>query len=121
MHQAERRRDDGAGNDAEQDRNVGNETLPHLISDRITTSANSAIPMPVDWPKAGLGKAAGVPSTTRVNVCKPSPAQFMPTRIRETPITRMMVPVTTGGNSGSSQLMKGAATAPKIPAPVTEP
>ena len=30
----------------------------------------------------------------------------MPTRIREMPITRMMVPVTTGGNSGSSRLRR---------------
>ena len=33
----------------------------------------------------------------------------------------MMVPVTTGGNSGSSWLMKGAATMPKIQAAMTEP
>jgi hypothetical protein len=45
----------------------------------------------------------------------------MPTRISEMPITRMMVPVTTGGNNGSSRLMKGAATMPKIPAAITEP
>jgi hypothetical protein len=35
--------------------------------------------------------------------------------------SRMMVPVTTGGNSGSSRLMKGAARMPKIPAAITEP
>ena len=40
----------------------------------------------------------------------------MPTRISEMPITRMMVPVTTGGNSGNSRLMKGAASMPNIPA-----
>ena len=52
---------------------------------------------------------------------KPPPAQLIPTRIREIPITRMMVPVTTGGNSGSRRLMKGAARMPKIPAAMTEP
>ena len=36
------------------------------------------------------------------------------------PITRMIAPVTTGGNSGSSRLMKGAALMPKIPAEITE-
>ena len=45
----------------------------------------------------------------------------MPTRISEMPITAMMVPVTTGGNSGSSRLMKGATTMPKTPAPITAP
>jgi hypothetical protein len=33
----------------------------------------------------------------------------------------MIVPVTTGGNSGNSRLMKGAARMPKIPAEITEP
>jgi hypothetical protein len=42
-------------------------------------------------------------------------------RISEIPITMMMVPVTTGGNSGSSRLMKGAARMPKTPAAITEP
>ncbi len=36
-------------------------------------------------------------------------------------MTMMMVPVTTGGNSGSSRLMKGATMMPKIPAAMTEP
>ena len=45
----------------------------------------------------------------------------MPTRISEMPITRMIVPVTTGGNSGSSRLTKGATTTPKMPAAITAP
>ena len=45
----------------------------------------------------------------------------MPTRISEMPITRMMVPVTTGGNSGSIRLTKGASRRPKTPAAMTEP
>ena len=45
----------------------------------------------------------------------------MPTRIKEIPITMMMVPVTTGGNSGNRRLMKGATMMPKIPAAITEP
>ena len=57
----------------------------------------------------------------RVTVGGPPPAQLMPTRISDTPITRMMVPVTTGGNSGSSRLMNGATTMPKTPAAITDP
>jgi hypothetical protein len=39
----------------------------------------------------------------------------MPLRIKETPITRIMVPVTTGGKSGNSLLIKGAATGANKP------
>ena len=52
---------------------------------------------------------------------RPPPAQLMPTRISEMPITAMMVPVTTGGNSGSSRLMSGATRIAKMPAAMTEP
>ena len=34
-------------------------------------------------------------------------AQLMPMRMREMPMMAMMLPVTTGGNSGSIQLMSG--------------
>ena len=37
------------------------------------------------------------------------------------PITVMMVPVTTGGNSGSMRLIKGAMRMPKTPATMTAP
>ena len=37
------------------------------------------------------------------------------------PITMMMVPVTTGGNSGSIRLMNGATRKPKMPATITDP
>ena len=42
-------------------------------------------------------------------------------RISEMPMTMMMVPVTTGGNSGSRRLMNGAMTRPNKPAAMTEP
>ena len=51
----------------------------------------------------------------------PPAAQLMPTRIRVTPITAMMVPVTTGGKSGSMRLISGATRMPKIPAAITAP
>ena len=57
----------------------------------------------------------------RPSVGSPPPAQLMPTRISEMPITMMMVPVTTGGNSGSIRLMNGAITMPKMPAAITAP
>jgi hypothetical protein len=50
----------------------------------------------------------------------PPPAQLM-TRINEMPMTMMMVPVTTGGKSGKSLLMKGAARKANKPAAITEP
>jgi hypothetical protein len=46
---------------------------------------------------------------------------LIPTRINETPITRMIVPVTTGGNSGKSLPMKGATSTAKTPAAMTDP
>ena len=45
----------------------------------------------------------------------------MPTRMSEMPITVMMVPVTTGGNSGSIRLINGAMRMPKRPAAITAP
>ena len=87
----------------------------------MTSSTNSAMPSPCNWPYPGLGNTPGTPSTILVNVGNPPPAQLIPTRISEIPITRMMVPVTTGGNSGSRRLMKGAARMAKIPAAMTEP
>ena len=72
-------------------------------------------------PVAGVGEAPGAPSTTLVKVGRPPPAQLMPTRIREIPITMMMVPVTTGGNSGNSRPMNGATMTAKMPAEITEP
>jgi len=48
-------------------------------------------------------------------------AQLMPMRMREMPMTEMMEPVTTGGKSGRSQLMTGAARMPKMPAAMTAP
>ena len=48
-------------------------------------------------------------------------AQFTPTRISDTPITAMMLPVTTGGNRASRRLMKGAISMETTPAPITAP
>jgi hypothetical protein len=45
----------------------------------------------------------------------------MPTRISETPMTRMIVPVTTGGNKASRRLTNGATMIPNNPAAITEP
>jgi len=56
-----------------------------------------------------LGKAPGTPFHHFGQGRQAAAGQLIPTRISEMPITRMMVPVTTGGNSGSSRLMKGAA------------
>ena len=51
----------------------------------------------------------------------PPMAQFTPTRISDTPITAMMLPVTTGGNRASRRLMKGAISMETTPAPITAP
>jgi hypothetical protein len=45
----------------------------------------------------------------------------MPTPTSEIPITVMIVPVTTGGNSGSSRLTKGAIRIVNIPATMVAP
>ena len=47
--------------------------------------------------------------------------QLIPTRIRLMPITRMMVPVTTGGKKRSMRLTKGAIRMDTTPAPMTAP
>ncbi len=48
-------------------------------------------------------------------------AQPTPTRIRLTPMTRMMVPVTTGGKKRSMRLIKGAIRIASRPAPMPAP
>ena len=50
MHDAEDRRQDRACDDAEQHRDIGDEAAPHLIRPRITSSTNSAMPSPCNWP-----------------------------------------------------------------------
>jgi hypothetical protein len=45
----------------------------------------------------------------------------MPIRIRETPITRITVPVTRGGNSLISRPIRPETTTPNTPAAITEP
>ena len=47
--------------------------------------------------------------------------QLMPTRIRVTPITRMMVPVTSGGKNFSILPTKGAISMAMMPAPMMAP
>ena len=47
--------------------------------------------------------------------------QLMPMRINVTPITRMIVPVTTGGKNRSIRLTIGAMSMPTMPAPMIEP
>ena len=58
---------------------------------------------------------------TFVSVGWPPPAPFVPPRLSEMPMTRMMVPVAAGGNSGRRRLAKGATRNPKRPAPIAEP
>ena len=48
-------------------------------------------------------------------------AQPMPMRMSETPITVMMLPVTTGGKKRSIRLITGATRMPKTPAAITAP
>ena len=45
----------------------------------------------------------------------------MPIFISETPITRITVPVTTGGKNRASRPTKEASTRPNSPAEITEP
>ena len=47
--------------------------------------------------------------------------QLMPTRISETPMTRMIVPVTTGGKKRSIRLITGASRIATMPAPMIAP
>ena len=47
--------------------------------------------------------------------------QLMPMRISEMPMTRMMVPVTTGGKKRSMRLASGASRMPMTPAAMIEP
>ncbi len=47
--------------------------------------------------------------------------QLMPTRISVMPITRMIVPVTTGGKNRSIRLASGAISTPMMPAAMIEP
>ena len=101
---------DRAGDDAEQHRDIGEEARApfdqrqddqqHEQRDAETAElAIARIDRSTCWPLMVRGKAG-----------RPPPAQLMPTRISEMPITRMMVPVTTGGNSGSSRLTNGATS-----------
>ena len=53
-------------------------------------------------------------------MCGPS-AQSTPIFLRDTPMTRMIEPVTTAGNKRIRELITGAARMAKIPAPMTEP
>ena len=47
--------------------------------------------------------------------------QLMPMRISDTPMIRMIDPVTTGGKNRNMRLTSGAIRMPKIPAPIIEP
>ena len=78
----------------------------------------------------GAGKPAAVAAAAILRkagsaICAmaggPPMAQFTPTRISDTPITAMMLPVTTGGNRASRRLMKGAISMETTPAPITAP
>ena len=51
----------------------------------------------------------------------PPPAQLTATRISESPITEMITPVTTWGNSGNILLTNGATITPNMPATIVAP
>ncbi|MNW11782.1 hypothetical protein D3C71_2093120 [compost metagenome] len=51
----------------------------------------------------------------------PPPAQLIPTRISDTPISVITVPVTTGGNSPSMRPIIGAISTPNSPDAITAP
>ena len=62
------------------------------------------------------------PSTTSGTMTGSGPsAQPMPMRMSETPMTRMIVPVTTGGNSRIRLPIRGATRKAKTPAAMTAP
>ncbi|MCY1307511.1 hypothetical protein D9M69_373260 [compost metagenome] len=61
------------------------------------------------------------PSITARVVGWPPAAQLMPTRISDTPISVITVPVTTGGNKPSMRPIIGAIRMPKMPDAITAP
>ena len=69
---------------------------------------------------ARIGEGARHAVDHFVSVGRPPPAQLMPIRISEMPMTKMIVPVTTGGKRGKSLLMKGAAMTANTPAAMTD-
>jgi len=83
--------------------------------------------------RAEPGAAASLPASASQRRCSGSGTlgavgptglpkiQLMPTRIRLTPITRISVPVTTGGKKRSSRLTTGAIRIEMMPAPMMAP
>ena len=94
--------------------------LAYLVMPRITSSTNSAMARPSSASRLGLGTTFTAPSTTCTTVSGPS-AQPTPMRMRDRPITVMIVPVTTGGKKRSTLPTRGAARKAKRPAAMTEP
>ena len=82
---------------------------PYFTTVRIETRTTSATPR---W--------RGAPYPGRLGDGAPA-AQWIPTRIKEMPMTAMIVPVTTGGKSGRIRPIRGAARMPNRPAPMTPP
>ncbi len=95
--------------------------LPNLLTPRMASSTRSDRPNPPSASRFGFGiMPLKTPSTIFGTICGPS-AQSTPTRISDTPMIRMIEPVTTAGNRRIRELMSGAATRAKTPAPMTAP
>jgi hypothetical protein len=87
----------------------------------MTRSTISDRPNPASASRFGFAiMPLKTPSTMVGTICGPS-AQSTPIRINDTPMTRMIEPVTTAGNRRMSELMSGAATTAKTPALMTAP
>ena len=107
MHDAQQRRQHRAGDDAEQHRDVGDETGEPADQAEYHQQHEQRDAQALKLAVIVVWESAAPPSTTLVTVGRPPPAQLMPTRINEMPITRIIVPVTTGGNSGNNPPHEG--------------
>ncbi len=121
--------------------------LAYLAMSMMQTRTSAEIPMSANGAYFGLGTLAARASPLGAGGTAPAMAftsashlawsgltmlgavgpkglpktQLMPTRIRLMPMTRMTVPVTTGGKKRSMRLTKGAIRMDTTPAPMTAP
>jgi hypothetical protein len=134
MHHAERGGDDAADDDAEQDRDVGDEALAEAGDGEDRDQHDRRDDDVADrrvggWPSARAPACRAAPArssplaassvtafshsacsgATSLGAVGPTglpKIQLMPMRISETPMTRMIVPVTTGGKKRSMRLTR---------------
>lgn len=97
-------------------------TVPTIRPSRIDTrrrfsGANRSIAMITASVKNPMPIAAGSPKSGPV----PPPNQPPATRIRDTPMMRMMVPVTNGGKNRISRPNTGASSIMNSPQAITDP